>query len=289
MLDPEGLARAAVPGRGKPLVRLVARGPGHSTYRVMRDGLFYAMRLPLVPLAPHAAEVLAPWDLRVCMAAAAAHLGPAICHADPATGILVTLWVRGRGWTAASAKSPAQTSRIALLVRRIQALEVPPPRLAMRPEGWIRHYREVPRRGEAPAWAGQGDWPGKAERHLGALAALPVPAEVLCHSDLHRHNLIDGAAGLTVLDWEYAHYSDPYWDLAGWLSANDLPVPDHRLLLEAYLGRAPHAEELRRLLALSWLYDYVCLLWSQATADPQNGAAAVRRARILAARLSAVP
>ncbi len=289
MLDPEGLAREAVPGRGKPLVRLVARSPGASTYRVMRDGQFYAMRLPRVPPAPALGDMPVPWDLRVCTAAAAAQLGPAICHADPVSGILATLWVRGRTWTAASAKNPAQTSRIALLVRRIQALTVPPPHRVMRPADWIRHYREVPQRGQAPARTGQNEWPGKAERHLAAIAELPAPADVLCHSDLHRHNLIDGAAGLTVLDWEYAHYSDPYWDLAGWLSANDLAEPDQRLLLEAYLGRAPRTPELQRLLAMLWLYDYVCLLWSDATADPQIEAAAARRARILAARLSAVP
>jgi thiamine kinase-like enzyme len=287
MLDPEGLARESVPGRGKPLVRLVARGPGHSTYRVMRDGQFYAMRLPLSPSAPIAADRLASWDVRVFGAAAAAQLGPAICHADPASGILVTKWVRGRTWTAASAKNSAQTTRIALLVRRIQALDVLPPRRAMRPDGWIRQYRAILSGAEFPASVGRSDWPGRAERHLAALAALPSYADVLCHSDLHRFNLVDGAAGLTILDWEYAHYSDPYWDLAGWLSANDLSEPDHRLLLEAYLGRAPCSQHLQRLRMLVWLFDYVCLLWSETHADLQVDAAAARRARILAARLSA--
>jgi thiamine kinase-like enzyme len=291
VLDPEGLAREAVPGHGKPLARLVARGPGHSTYRVMRDGQSYAMRLPLMPPAANPAanpaDTLVPWDFRVFTAAAAAHLGPAIRHADPVSGILVTEWVRGRTWTAASARNPAQTSRIALLVQRIQALAVPPPHRAVRPADWIRCYRAVPRRVEVPTRAGESEWPGSAERHLAALAALPSHADVLCHSDLHRLNLIDSAAGLTVLDWEYAHFSDPYWDLAGWLSANDLAQPDHRPLLEAYLGRAPRAEHLQRLLVLTWLYDYVCLLWSDANGDLHADAAAARRARILAARLSA--
>src|SRR5580693_7509202 len=120
MLDPERLARQWVPGRGKPLVRLVARGPGHSTYRVLRDGHFYAMRLPLAPAAGPPAEGTAPWDQRVFAAAAAAQIGPPIGNADPASGVLVTEWVRGRTWTQSSARNPAQSARIARLVQRIQ-------------------------------------------------------------------------------------------------------------------------------------------------------------------------
>jgi thiamine kinase len=282
MLDPEGLARRWVPGGGKPLVRLVARGPGNSTYRVRRDGLNYAMRLPRVPLAaPVDAE--APWDQRVFAAAAAAQLSPPVRNADPASGILVTEWVRGRPWTVAGAKDPAQTTRVATLVRRIHALSPTPPRYARRPADWIRHYRQMSRR------AGS-DFADGSERRLATLAGLPALDDVLCHSDLHRLNLVDSRAGLIVLDWEYAHYSDPYWDLAGWLSSNDLEEPHQSLLLAGYLGRAPGKEQLQRLKCLMWLYDYVCLLWGDANVrelSETGGAAAASRADVYVARLSA--
>jgi thiamine kinase len=283
MLDPEGLARRWVPGRGRPLVRLVARGPGNSTYRVRRDALNYAMRLPRVPSSAPPVSTVAPWDQRVFAAAAAAHLGPPISNADSASGILVTEWVRGRPWTADSAKEPAQTTRVAMLVRHIHALSLPAPLYARQPADWIGHYRQMPRRAAR-------DWVDESAQRLAALAQLPPLADVLCHSDLHRLNLVDSRAGLIVLDWEYAHYSDPYWDLAGWLSANDLAEPHRSLLLAGYLGRAPGKEQLRRLTILMWLYDYVCLLWGEAYATElsEAGAAlAATRAEVYAARLSA--
>jgi thiamine kinase len=275
MLDPEGLARQWVPGRGKPLVRLVARGPAHATYRVMRDGHFYAMRLPVTGSMEPPGGATAHWDQRVFVAAAAAHVGPPISNADPSTGILVTEWVRGRTWTPSSARNPAQTARIARLVQRIQALSPAPPHFARRPADWIGHYRRSPHRDALT---------GAAGRRLEALGRMPPLTDVLCHSDLHRLNLIDTATGLIVLDWEYAHYSDPYWDLAGWLSANDLAGTHCQLLLAAYLGRVPDEEQQQRLECLLWLYDYVCLLWSDL-----NAQSAARRARVLAARLSAAP
>jgi thiamine kinase-like enzyme len=275
MLDPEGLARQWVPGRGKPLVRLVARGPGHCTYRVLRDGHFYAMRLPLAPAAGPPAQGMAPWDQRVFAAAAAARIGPPVSNADPVSGILVTEWVRGRTWTQSSARNPAQSARIARLIQRIQALSPAPPHFARRPADWIAQYRTSPHHDALT---------GAAERRLAALKATPPLADVLCHSDLHRLNLIDGAGALIVLDWEFAHYSDPYWDLAGWLSANDLAGTDCQLLLAAYLGYVPGEEQLQRLECLQWLYDYICLLWSDL-----NAQSAAKRARVLATRLSAAP
>ncbi len=273
MLDPEGLARQWVPGRGKPLVRLVARGLWAATYRVLRDGHFYAMRLPQVAAGAPPDEATAAWDQRVFLAAAAAQIGPPISHADSASGVLVTEWVRGRTWTPSSARNPVQTTRIARLVQRIQALSPAPPRFARRPADWIAHYRKSPHRDALT---------GAAERRLAALGEMPPLADVLCHSDLHRLNLVDGAAGLIVLDWEYAHYSDPYWDLAGWLSANDLAGTHCQLLLAAYLGYVPGEEQLQRLEWLQWLYDYVCLLWSDL-----NAGSAAKRARVLSTRLSA--
>ena len=291
MLDPEGLAQHWVPGCGTPRVRLVARGLGHATYSVRRDGRRYAMRLPLVPSAMRPEAAAPPWERRVFAAAALSGLGPAIRRCDPDTGIVVTDWVRGRCWTRAQASHRASTARIAALVRRIQDVAPLPPHFARQPADWIRHYSRIAGAdGEMQEYSCR--LADEAARRLELLGRPPVRAAVLCHSDLHRLNLIDGAAGLVVLDWEYAHFSDPYWDLAGWLSANDLGAPHPDLLLAGYLGRAPGRAETQRLTRLTWLYDYVCLLWSNAYrthfAAP-IGTAMARRDRILAARLVVDP
>ena len=92
--------------------------------------------------------------------------------------------------------------------------------------------------------------------------------------------------------WEYAHAADPLWDLAGWCANNDLADDVGQALLASYAGRAPTRNEYLRLKLLGWLYDYVCLLWSELYSnlqrdDPQGGIAA--RAELLAARLNSSP
>jgi aminoglycoside phosphotransferase (APT) family kinase protein len=202
--------------------------------------------------------------------------------------VLVTDWVRGRCWTRAEAMTAVSTAHIATLARRIHALSPPPPRYARQPAGWIRHYSGICGRDRAAPRHASAALADEAARRLETLARLPRSTNVLCHSDLHRFNLIDGPAGLIVLDWEYAHFSDPFWDLAGWLCANDLAGPHCELLLAAYLGRAPGRAQMRRLACLMWLYDYVCVLWSDAYRGQFTaavGAGVSRRARKLALRL----
>jgi thiamine kinase-like enzyme len=120
-----------------------------------------------------------------------------------------------------------------------------------------------------------------------ALAALPSVPSVLCHSDLHAANLVAGEGGLKLLDWEYAHLSEAFWDLAGWSCNNDLAEEARRLLLLSYLGRTPRDEETERLEHLAWLYDYVCVLWSELFAARGEARAVSARARFLAERLYA--
>jgi thiamine kinase-like enzyme len=125
---------------------------------------------------------------------------------------------------------------------------------------------------------------------------LPGIAGVVCHSDLHRLNVLEyrpaaaKSKSLLLLDWEYAHVSGPFWDLAGWSANNDFSDDLTRRLLAAYLGRAPDEADWTRCRLLGWLYDYVCLLWNElylcsrvrGTASAVRSRAAVLRARLIA-------
>jgi thiamine kinase-like enzyme len=100
-------------------------------------------------------------------------------------------------------------------------------------------------------------------------------------------NLIQDGESLILLDWEYAHVSDPLWDLAGWAANNDFEAETQRDLLRSYLGAAPSTSEWIRFRLLMWLYDYVCLLWSALYLNTRGGGAneISRRATLLDARL----
>ncbi len=75
-----------------------------------------------------------------------------------------------------------------------------------------------------------------------------------------------------LLDWEYAHAADPFWDLAGWSANNDFGDPTAARSAGELHRPAADPREYSRLRRLGWLYDYVCLLWSELYLNPQRDA-----------------
>jgi thiamine kinase-like enzyme len=293
--DAEAVARSYVPGEGAVSIERLGSGLVNESYRVARAGRHYSLRIPL----PRGEDLGLDraWECRVLARAAAAGVAPVIERCDPLEGILVMRWVDGRTWTPDEAREPASIPAVALLARRIHGLTIPEAPRRMSPADWVAYYRRaLGRRGSGPG-DGAGDLRRRQRREIetgfavrcAALAALPSVPPVLCHSDLHAANLVAGEGGLTLLDWEYAHLSEAFWDLAGWSCNNDLAEEARHLLLSSYLGRTPRDEETERFEHLAWLYDYVCVLWSElfaARGGAEAGAVSVR-ARFLAERLYA--
>ena len=289
-----------VPGHGTPDIHRSSQGLVNETYRVMRDGRAYALRVAAANSSDLGLD--RAWEARVLECAGAADLAPELTYCDPRLGILIARWVDGRPWSPADVRAQSNISRMAELLRRIHALPMPMRARVMRPATWIDHYSAAARRSglrvrSAGAAAGGTAAPSAAEAlrpsataRLAALAALPSVDPVVCHSDLHTLNLVDRGRSMVLLDWEYAHAADPLWDLAGWSANNDFEDELRHDLLTSYAGRPPTPNENLRLQLLGWLYDYVCLLWSELYSklqrdDPQGGIAA--RAELLAARLNA--
>ena len=281
MLPPEvqDIAARHVPGQGVAEISQLRAGLVNATYRVVRDGRAYALRVAAAN--PIALGLDAGWELQVLARADAARLAPRVDYADAMRGILVLQWVEGREWRRADAPRAENIARMAGLLRRIHALAVPSPARRMRPSQWIDLYASAARP-LGPAIE------ALAASKLAALEALPAVPATLCHSDLHVLNLVDRGDSLMLLDWEYAHVSEPLWDVAGWSANNDFAAEDARNLLAAYAGGAPSQAQWSRLQILIWLYDYVCLLWSELylslrAAGNQDGVA--QRAQVLRDRL----
>lgn len=265
MLPNERLTEAArhVPGSGPPDIRPLRHGLVNETYRVLRDGAAYALRLGAAD--QHALGLDRGWEMRVLERAGAAGLAPALEYCDAARGILIVRWVEGRTWDAPETRRPANIAGMAQLLRRIHSLSLPSPARVMSPVGWIDRY-------SAAASGRNAALRGAAMARAAALEVQARSDAVLCHSDLHALNLIDRGRSLMLLDWEYAHVSEPLWDLAGWCANNDFEEEPRQALLTAYLGRPPTRDERRRLELLEWLYDYVCLLWSELFLGRYTGA-----------------
>lgn len=262
----------------------LAAGLVNESYRVERSGRVYSMRLAAdVPELGFDRD----WECAVLECAARAGLAPAIVCCEPSQGILVTEWNGGHAWTDEELRLPDNIRALTGLVRQVHALPIPMPARVMSPAAWTAHYN----RAAARAGMRSGRSAGlrfAAHERLEDLAAIPSARAVLCHSDLHRHNVAAGER-LVLLDWEYAHVSDPYWDLAAWIANNDGTASFATQVLAGYLERPAGEHESARLRLLIWLYDYVCLLWSELYLTQRAEAAGAEiavRAERLASRLS---
>jgi thiamine kinase len=278
-LEVQDIAAHHVPGAGQAEVSQLRAGLVNATYRVVRDGRAYALRVAAA--RPRALGLDARWELQVLEQAAAARLAPRVDYADLQRGILVLQWIEGRQWRCEDAPRAGNILRIAELLRRVHALPMPSPARRMRPAQWIELYASAARP-VSPALQ------TLAAAKLAALEALPAVPATLCHSDLHVLNLVDRGDSLILLDWEYAHVSDPLWDVAGWSANNDFAADDARHLLAAYAGCVPSQVEWSRLQILIWLYDFVCLLWSElylSLRAADNPVGVAQRAGVLRDRL----
>jgi thiamine kinase-like enzyme len=291
--DPAGglalgsVAERHVPGVGPVDIQPSRQGLVNTTYRVLRDGHAYALRAEAAQ--PYDLGLDRRWEARVLERAAAADLAPPLVYCDPERGIVISRWMDGQSWGRKDTLLPANLSRMAELLRRIHGLRLPVPTRVMTPGQWMDYYSAA----VTPTARAEALRPQALER-VRQLAALPRVPPVVCHSDLHTLNLIDRGDSLVLLDWEYAHAADPFWDLAGWSANNDFKDEPTWELLANYVGRTPTREDCLRLRHLRWLYDYVCLLWSELylslhrgesiTVDMALGEVSAR-AQLLAARL----
>jgi thiamine kinase len=259
------LCRDIVPGRGAVQRQFLGNGLSSDTYRVERDGVAYALKVPASNALDLGMDFV--WEAKLLERASGVGLAPPLVYCDVEREILLARWMQGYAWLPAQAAQADQVRQIAMTLRRVHALPAPSPARCMNPKSWIELYGGAPLSDAAAA-------------KLQQLNALPGSAAVVCHSDLHVLNLIQGDGALILLDWEYAHVSDPFWDLSGWSANNDFAVSSQRGLLTEYLGAAPSAAEWQRFRLLLWLYDYVCLLWSELYSKVARAKAGATHARI---------
>jgi thiamine kinase-like enzyme len=260
----EALALRWVPGRGPVQMQRLSMGLVNESFRIERDGRWFVMRVA-TDTPPDLGQDR-EWECKVLACAAGAGLAPAIERCEFRDGVLISDWVECRAWPPQEAALPENVQGMARLLLRVHSLPIPQPARAMNPAAWIRHYAAALTRHAPESSRRSRALRVAAELHLAQSAATaPAPA-VLCHSDLHRFNVAIGLepqTRLLLLDWEYAHVADPYWDLAGWAANNDWAGATATAWLATYLGRPAVPKEAERLTLWMWLYDYVCLLWSE--------------------------
>jgi thiamine kinase-like enzyme len=174
-------------------------------------------------------------ELAASRAAHAAGLSPEVIHAE--AGAMVLRYVEGRTLTPADVRVPDMLGRIVELIKRAHT-EIPRhlrgPALIFWVFHAIRDYaaslRELrsPYRERLPELL---DCAARLERDVGAIEL------VYGHNDLLAGNLIDDGSRLWLIDWDYAGFNSPLFDLGGLASNNELSSDQAEWVLERYFGR----------------------------------------------------
>ena len=199
-------------------------------------------------------------ELAITRAAERAGLGPAVCHAEP--GLLVPDFVEARPLIAEDRRDPAMVPALAELVGRIHrdvTRQAEGPVLCFSVPHILRDYaRLLTSRGSSHVPVLQ-DLLGKAE----VLEEAIGPSEqVVCHNDLLPGNILIGASAMWLIDWEYAGFGNPLFDLGGMASNNGFDQAEERQLLEAYYDRVPGDALWRRYSAMKCASLLRESLWS---------------------------
>lgn len=180
-------------------------------------------------------------ELAASRAGHEAGLSPEVIHAGP--GILVLEHIEAETLTEEMVREPRRLQRILPVIRACHhkvARHLRGPVLMFWVFHVLRDYARTIREG--------------ASAHHGKLAGLLATAEMLeravgpveivfGHNDLLPANFLDDGHKIWLIDWDYAGFNAPLFDLGGLASNNGLDEDAERWLLESYYD-APVRQEL---------------------------------------------
>jgi thiamine kinase-like enzyme len=154
-------------------------------------------------------------------------------------GVLVLRFVAGVTLTDADVRRPETLERILEMIRRCHT-EIPKhfrgPALAFWVFQVLRDYTATLREGGSPRCATLPRLHDLAARLEQAVGPIDL---VFGHNDLLAANWIDDGDRLWLIDWDYAGFNSPLFDLANLASNNGLSADQERELLASYFGRVP--------------------------------------------------
>lgn len=199
-------------------------------------------------------------ELAASRAAYLAGISPEVIHHEP--GILVLGWIAGRSLTAADVIAPGMLERVVPLIARCHR-NIPGhlrgPSLVFWVFHVIRDYAATLREGSSrhmallPALLAQAD---KLEAATGAVDL------VYGHNDLLPANIMDDGSRLWLIDWDYAGWNSPLFDLGGLAANNGLSLLQECWVLESYFDRPVTANLLHRYHAMKAAAALREVLWS---------------------------
>ncbi|MDJ0777047.1 MAG: choline/ethanolamine kinase family protein [Gammaproteobacteria bacterium] len=227
---------AALPcWRGSVDIEPLSGGMTNLNYRVRDDAGDFVVRLgedDPVHLISRANEIAA------CRAAHAVGVSPELVYHE--AGMLVVRFIDGKVFDEADVRDPHNLGRIIDLLRRLHR-EAPRQFNAVPVMFWVfqvlRHYHNLLERGDS------AHRPRLAElrRIAEDLETRTGPVEIVfAHNDLLPANFIDDGERIWLIDFDYAGFDSPLFDLSNLASNNELAAEQELGMLDAYYATPPN-------------------------------------------------
>jgi len=154
-------------------------------------------------------------------------------------GIQVVRFVDGKVYGEADVRVDANLERIVDLLRRFHR-EMPRHFDGVPVIFWVfqvlRHYRNLLERGNSPHAARLPELERIADRLEAAVGAVQI---VFGHNDLLAANFIDDGEKIWLIDFDYAGFNSPLFDLSNLASNNELDAAQELAMLEQYFDARP--------------------------------------------------
>ncbi|MQB42141.1 choline kinase family protein [Rhizobium sp. ICMP 5592] len=226
--------------RGPIEIAPLVGGITNRNYLVMDGGRRFVVRLGTDIPVHHISRAN---EVAASRAAHAAGLSPAVIHHEP--GILVLDYIDGKALTAGDIREPSMLARIVPLVRSCH-LDISKHFRGVAAIFWVFH---VVRDYAALLDEGGSRYRALLPSFLDSAARLEQAAGpfdiAFGHNDLLAANFLDDGKRLWLIDWDYAGFNTPLFDLGGLASNNDFSEDQETAMLEAYF-EAPVSDDLWR-------------------------------------------
>ena len=176
-------------------------------------------------------------ELAASRAAHAAGIAPAVHFHAP--GILVLNYIKSITLTSKVLRNRETMARVVNLIQCCHH-EVPLHLRGSSPAFWVFHivrdYAARLRESDSPWTSHLNDWLVALQQ----LESVAGPFDIVFgHNDLLAANILDDGDRLWLIDWEYAGFNTPLFDLGGLASNNEFSEDEEMHLLELYFADAP--------------------------------------------------